>query len=130
MTIVNQSRPTSAARADPEAEVECGIHTSPPSRLPVFIYLNLFVKPGPRPGSQQKWVLYACVVLILGAINARRSFNEEKLVKQQAILTTKKVRLHEEIRKALNEEYSRFSCKIWCWGKNLTRKRKNKTKKE
>ena len=39
------------------------------------------------------------IVLILGTINARRSFNEEKLVKQQAILATKKVRLHEEIRK-------------------------------
>ena len=73
-----------------------------------------------------------CIVLILGAINARRSFNEEKRVKQQAILTTKKskkVRLHEEIRKPWYEEYSPFCWKIWCWGKNLTRKRNNKTKK-
>ena len=69
------------------------------------------------------------IVLILGAINARRSFNEEKRVKQQAILTTKKVRLHEEIRKPWYEEYSPFCWKIWCWGKNLTRKRNNKTKK-
>ena len=119
VTVVNQSRPTLAARADPEAEVECGIHTSPPSRLPVFIYWNLFVKPGPHPRQSTK-MSTLFIVLILGAINARRSFNEEKLVKQQAILTTKKskkVRLHEEIRKTWYEEYSRFCWKIWRWGK-------------
>ena len=56
--------------------------------------------PAPRQSTKMSTL---CIVLILGAINARRSFNEEKRVKQQAILTTKKskkVRLHEEIRKA------------------------------
>ena len=35
-----------------------------PSRLPVFIYVSLFVKPGPY--SQETWVLWR-IVLILGA---------------------------------------------------------------
>ena len=66
------------------------------------IYLLKFICqtwPTPRQSTKMS-TLY--IVLILGAINARRSFNEEKRVKQQAILTTKKskkVRLHEEIRK-------------------------------
>ena len=44
---------------------------------------------------------------------------------QQAIFSPlKRIRLHEEIRKAWHEECSRFCWKIWCWGKNLTSKQK------
>ena len=56
------------------------------------IYLLKFICqtwPAPRQSTKMSTL---CIVLILGAINARRSFNEEKLVKQQAILATKKVR--------------------------------------
>ena len=79
------------------------------------------------------------IALILGAIMLR--FNEEKFVKvqqvfyvQQAILIIfsplKRIRLHEEVRKAGHEEYSRFCSKIWCRGKNLTSKQKNGNKNE
>ena len=46
--------------------------------VPVFIYLNFFVKPGHRsPRDMSTWY----ILLILGAIML--SFNEEKFVKQQ-----------------------------------------------
>ena len=64
------------------------------------IYLLKFIFQTWRAPRQSTKMSTLCIVLILGANNAKHSFNEEKLVKQQAILATKKVRLHEEIRKA------------------------------
>ena len=81
MTVVNQSRPTSAARVDPDAEVECG-QSHKPAVATSCIYLLKFICqtwPVPRQSTIMS-TLY--IALILGAINARRSFNEEKLVKK------------------------------------------------
>lgn len=47
MAVVNQSWPTSTALAEAELTQAC-------HHVFVFIYLvNLFIKPGPQPGSQE-----------------------------------------------------------------------------